>query len=434
MRNVKRMLVAMILAVGCVLPLAAPECWASSQVIGIRYWTAPDHTRIVIDLSGPSTYTHRVLTKPHRIVVEIPKTVFANKARRIEVNNGLIDRIRTNALRSGTAQIVVDLPEKPSYKTFALDKYPAKHKPDRIVIDVLRTVSEAEREAVKKQVSELKKRNKAIVVIDPGHGGEDPGAVARGRIYEKDLVLKVCEEIARLLKNDPGIEVFLTRNGDYSVSLRRRQRIARDMKADLFMSVHVNAAPAKNVRGAEVYFLSMKGASDAAARALAEAENAADLVGGASPESRSDIEAILCDLGREGVLRKSSHLALMVHEDLSRSNLTRMRRVKQARFQVLRTIEMPAVLVELGFLSNSSDKKNLTSASHQKKLAEALVRSIRRYFERFPAGDPVVHVVERGESLWRIAEAHGTTVKRLRELNDLRNADRILIGQKIRVQ
>lgn len=410
----------------------APEAGlAVTEVRGLRYWTAPDHTRIVIDLSGAARYTHRTLTGPHRIVVEVPRTVFANKARRIEVQDGLVDRIRTNALRSGTAQVVVDLPEKPTYKIFSLEKY--RGKPDRVVIDVIRTVSEADRAAVRRRVTELKRKNTAIVVLDPGHGGEDPGAVGPGKMYEKDITLKVCKEMARQLEKVPGVEVFLTREGDYFVSLRKRQEIARQLEADLFMSVHVNAAPVQKARGAEVYFLSMSGASDAAAKALAEMENAADLVGGVSSESRGDIGAILCDLGREDALRKSSRLSELVYEDFLESKLTRMRKVKQAGFAVLRTIDMPAVLVELGFLSNSADRKDLSKASHQRKLADALVGAIRRYLEVFPPGEPVIHVVARGESLWRIARAHGTSVQRLKELNRM-DSDRILIGQRLRIQ
>ncbi len=430
--SVKRSLPAVLMVLGSVIPWVSGNAAASTEIVGIRYWTAPDHTRIVIDLSAPSDYTHRTLTGPHRIVIEIPRTVFANSARRIEIGDGFIDRIRTNALRSGTAQIVVDLPEDPVYKTFVLKKM--KGKKDRIVLDVIRRVSEAEKAAVRDRVTELKKKNKAIVVIDPGHGGEDPGAVGPGRVYEKDIVLEVCREMAKRLEANRDIEVFLTRKGDYSVALADRQRIARELDADLFMSVHANAAPAGKARGAEVFFLSMKGASDAAAKALEQAENEADLVGGMSAEARADIEAILFDLNREDALRKSSELAEMVHDRLSRSNLTHIRKVKQARFAVLKTIQMPAVLVELGFLSNAGDRKRLLSASHRVALAAALVRSIEEYFEHFPPGRASIHVVARGENLWRIARAYGVSVQTLKDLNDLRDSDRILVGQRLRVQ
>jgi len=430
--TVKRTLMMILMVLGSAIPSAAGRPAAAIEVVGIRYWTAPDHTRIVIDLSRPSTYTFRTLTGPHRIVIEVPGTVFANKARRIEIGDGFIDRIRTNALRSGTAQVVVDLPEEPIYKTFALKK--VKGKKDRIVIDVLRKVSEADEAAARKRVTDLKRKNKAIVVIDPGHGGEDPGAVASGKIYEKDIVLKVCREMAKRLEKDPRFEIFLTRKGDYSVSLARRQRIARDMEADMFISVHANAAPTSKAHGAEVFFLSMKGASDAAAKALAESENEAHLVGGGSGDARGDIDAILFDLNREDALRKSSALAELIHDELQRSNLTRIRKVKQARFAVLKTIEMPAVLVELGFLSNATDRRNLCKSSHRRSLAAALAGAIERYFDRFPPGGSMMHVVARGENLWRIARAHGVTVQDLKRLNDLGDSDRILAGQKLRVQ
>jgi len=412
--------------------LAPSGAAAGTSVIGLRYWTAPDHTRIVIDLASPATYTHRTMTGPHRIVVEIPGSRLADQARRVEVGDGLVDRIRTNALRSGTAQVVVDLPEGPSYKIFSLKRY--RNKPDRIVIDVMRPVAESERAAALRRVAELKERNTAIVVIDPGHGGEDPGAVAPGRVYEKDITLKVCSELARLLEKHPGVEVFLTRTGDYFVSLQKRQDIAREMRADLFLSVHTNAAPVRDARGAEVFFLSMSGASDAAARALAEAENAADRVGGVSTESQGDIGAILCDLSREDALKRSSRLSEIVYDELRESGLTRMRKVKQAGFAVLKTIQMPAVLVELGFLSSPTDRKNLCRSAYQRDLAKALARSVRRYLELYPPGEGVVHVVARGENLWRIARTHGTTVQDLKRLNHLDNADRIVVGQRLRVR
>jgi N-acetylmuramoyl-L-alanine amidase len=406
---------------------------AATDLEGVRYWTAPDHTRIVLDLSRASSYEHSTRTGPPRIVIEIPGARLSKAVGDVEVSDGLVDRIRTLELPSGAVQVVLDLTGDPAYKTFVLEKIPGQ-KQNRIVVDVLRPASREEKAALERRVSEIKKQRKAIVVIDPGHGGEDPGAVAPSGVLEKDLVLQVAKEVQAILKDDPGVELFLSRKSDYSVSLARRQEIAREVDADLFVSVHANSARVRSAHGAEVFFLSMKGASDAAALEMAEMENAADLVEGGSAGTRGDIEAILCDLNREAALRRSSRLAEMVHEELGRAGLTEMRRVKQAGFQVLRTIQMPAVLVELGFLSNAEDRRDLCKASHRKKLAEALAHAIREYVEHFPPGEAVVHVVGRGESLWNIARQHGITVSQLRDLNHLGESDRILIGQRLLVR
>lgn len=374
--SVASVMTPLLLAVALAASIAAAK-----SVQRIRFWTAPDHTRVVIDLSYRAQFRFRTLTSPHRIAVDIPGTAFAaDVTAPIPVEDGLIRRIRINKLRSGTAQVVLDLHQESEFEIFPLSAM--KGYPERIVIDVTRPVSKREVEERERRIEDLKQARTRIVVIDPGHGGNDPGAVGWRGVKEKDLCLEIARKAAARINSVPGFKAFLTRKGDYFVSLGRRVRIAREYKADLFVSIHANDARNKSARGTEVFFLSLSGATDEAARKLAEKENAADMVAGVAPDS-DDLTHIIFDMVQKESMVRSSYLAEAMHDNLLRHKKLKSRGVKQAGFAVLKNAGIPSVLVEVGFLSHASEAKLLKSSEFQGNVAVFLKDAVIDYFKAY---------------------------------------------------
>lgn len=346
-----------------------------------------------------------------------------------EVGDGLVDRIRLNRLESG-AQVVIDLPAPAAYNVFPLRPY--REKPDRIVVDVFREQpgSLAPTDAV---TPESRTR---VVIIDPGHGGEDPGTLGNGKVKEKAIVLDIGMKLAEILESRPGYDVHTTRTGDYFVRLAKRKKMAHEEKGDVFISIHANSAPNSRASGSEVFYVSPRGASDQAARELADRENAADLVGGVSPDANGDVLSILVDLKMSDNVDKSKDLASLVSQRLRASGVSACA-VKQAGFVVLKSLAMPSILVEVGFLTNSGDVKKLSSEAHRRAYAEAVAEAVDAYFERYspvaavPSG---LHRVAPGETLWSIARRYGIEVAELRELNGLAEDATIHVDQILTVR
>ena len=375
-----RVMLALTIAGAIAATIAATIAGAGS-VQRIRYWTAPDHTRVVIDLSSRAQFRFRALAEPDRIAVELPSTAFGSSVTApIEVEDGLVKTIRINALRSGTAQVVLDLVKECKFKVFPLAAM--KDEPERVVIDVMRPVSDQEVEERERKIEDLKQARTRIVVIDPGHGGNDPGAIGWRGTREKDVCLEIAKRMADQVNDTPGFKAFLTRTGDYFVSLGRRARMARELRADLFVSIHANDARNKSASGTEVFFLSLSGATDEAARELAEKENAADMVAGVAPDS-DDLTHIIFDMVQKESMVRSSYLAEAVHDNLIKCGGLKSRGVKQAGFAVLKNAGIPSVLVEVGFLSHSKEAKLLKSPAFQRDAAAMLKDAVVQYFSAY---------------------------------------------------
>jgi N-acetylmuramoyl-L-alanine amidase len=251
--------------------------------------------------------------------------------------------------------------------------------PDRIVVDVPAPPNpEAEKQLTQK-VSELKQKRNLIVAIDAGHGGEDPGAIGYRRLQEADITLAIAKKLKAQLDIMPGVSGFLVRSGDYFVPLRKRIDIARRYQADLFVSIHCNASRDRDATGTEIYFLSLTGATDEAARGLAEKENAADLIGGVSPEAGDDLLSILVDLRQNDTIRRSSDLAESMIDAVGGDSRLTTRGIKQAGFVVLKAPEIPSVLVETAFITNAREAAILKDGQFQTKFAEMLAAGIDQY-------------------------------------------------------
>jgi N-acetylmuramoyl-L-alanine amidase len=408
-----------------------------NQVRSIRYWTAPDHTRIVLDMSSESSYRVSTRTNPYRVVIDIPSGTFVSKIGGVEVKDGVVDRIRINKLRSG-AQIVLDLPSATPYKHFALA--PNKTRPHRIVIDVERVFTRSEITRRRDEADRIARSGDYIVIVDPGHGGSQPGRVSRGGIKEKTIALRLSKLLAREISAREGYKAVLTRKGDYDVDLGRRISIARSHGGHCFISVHHNGHSNTKARGTEVYFLSLEGSSDENAEAVAERENMLIEMGNEGEEITEDLKSILFDLNRTNSMNESSLFAGEIARSLRKDGSFKFRGIKQANFVVLRSIAMPSVLVEIGFLSNRKDAALLKDGAVLERIAERLADGTIRYLERYPPDrggeerpQAIVHVVSYGETLWAIARKYGVSVNDLRAENGLGGSSTIRPGQKLRI-
>ncbi|MFH1690038.1 MAG: N-acetylmuramoyl-L-alanine amidase [Candidatus Eisenbacteria bacterium] len=418
-------------AVSAAVVLATPlVALAGAEVSAVRYWTAPDHTRVVVDLTTEASYSTRVLTDPDRVVVLIVGGSIGDAQVATPVGDGLVDCVRLNQLSAGT-QVVVDLTAASAHTVFPLMPY--MHKPNRVVIDVFHRDRPSAAPVERPESAEDGRPR--VVIIDPGHGGEDPGTLGNGKLKEKDVVLDIGKKLAALLRSRGGYDVHLTRDGDYFVRLAKRKEIANVKHGDVFISIHANSAPSKRADGTEIFYVSPRGASDQAARELADRENAADLVGGVSPDADADVLSILVDLKMSDSVQKSNDLAGLVGDELGKARVSECV-AKQAGFLVLKSLAMPSILVEVGFLTNSSDVDKLKRPAYRQSYAECLAAAVDRYFDRYA---PVVaqhggrHKVAPGETLWSIARRYDISVDDLRAYNGLDMTATIQVDQVLTV-
>ena len=348
-----------------------------AELARIRYWTAPDHTRLVFDLTGPPAGDPRYrFADSLTFEVYLPFTRKSAAVTTEFVGDSLVADIFPAVSDSGCS-IRIRLQRSTTPLGFFLPAVDGN--PDRLVIDVPAPVNPEAEQAITRRVTELKQSKKLIIAIDAGHGGEDPGAIGHRRLQEADITLAIAKKLKAQLDIMPGVSAVLTRSGDYFIPLRNRVDLARRYQADLLISIHCNASRDRDATGTEIYFLSLTGATDEAARSVAEKENAADLVGGISPDTGDDLLSILFDLRQNDTIRRSSELAEVLIDAVSADSRLVTRGVKQAGFVVLKAPEIPSVLVETAFVTNPREAAILRDAQFQAKFAELLANGIETY-------------------------------------------------------
>jgi N-acetylmuramoyl-L-alanine amidase len=350
-----------------------------TELVRIRFWTAPDHTRLVFDLSGPPPVEPRFrLTGPTTYEISIPRAGKSLAVTSEFVGDSLVADIFPALSDSGVV-VRVGLKQATTPLSFVLAA--SDGVPDRIVIDIPSPPNPQAEMKLQEQVSEIKKSKRLIVAIDPGHGGDDTGALGYRRLAEADIVLAIAKKLKAELEDIPGVSAFLTRSGDYFVPLRKRVELARQLQADVMISIHCNASRNHEATGTEVYFLSITGATDEASRSLAESENAADLIGGVPRETGNDLLGILFDLRQNDTVRRSSELAENLVDALRDEDRLSTRGVKQAGFVVLKAPDIPAVLVETAFITNAREAAMLKDSQFQNKMAERLSDGVQAYMK-----------------------------------------------------
>jgi N-acetylmuramoyl-L-alanine amidase len=416
------------------VPLQAQQV----AVNGLRMWTAPDHTRLVFDTSNDVEHSVFTLMEPMRLVIDLKSASPRFTTPELNPKDPLISAIRTGARNQGKdVRVVLDLKIPVRPKSFVLKPNPQYG--HRLVVDLYDAVQAGLTQVVKKTIEQARSRD-VVVAIDAGHGGEDPGARGPKGVYEKDVVLAIARKLAKLVEQEPGMRPALIRDGDYYVPLRARMDKAHDARADLFVSIHADAFRDRRVRGSSVFTLSERGASSEAARWLADSENASDLIGGVTLDDKGDVlRSVLLDLSQTATLEASNNLAQEMLNELHSTGKVHKRDVQSAGFVVLKSPDIPSVLVETAFISNPQEEKKLSHPVHQQRLAEALMNGIRDYFDRYPPPGTLLaenqaqeHVISRGDTLSTIAKRYRVSLNSLMEANGL-SGDRIRPGQVLRI-
>jgi N-acetylmuramoyl-L-alanine amidase len=411
----------------------------AAEVHDVRLWRAPDHTRVVLDMTGAAEHRLIVLDNPRRIVLDVVDTRLRASFSKLSLDGTPIRGIRSAVREGDDLRVVFDMAGAVNPRSFALKANDQAG--DRLVLD-LYDRSAASAGGATRTVNESARRD-IVVAIDAGHGGEDPGAIGPGRLREKDVVLSIARELETLLKRDKGFAPTLIRSGDYYVSLTGRRDLARQRQADLFVSIHADAFKRTEAYGASVYALSTRGATSTAARYLAQRENAADLVGGVRLADKDDVLAgVLADLSMTSTLDTSLKLGDRVLRKMDRIAPLHKKQVEQAGFVVLKSPDIPSILVETGFISNPGESKKLASSSYQKKIARAIHGGIVEWFLDHPPSGTLVawqkqqggrqYTIAHGDTLSGIAQRFNVTVASLRDFNNLRDS-RIMVGQTLRI-
>ena len=358
------------------------------EVRAVRLWAGPDSTRVVLDLSGSTQHSLSVLKNPDRVVLDVAGASLSPRAGAPPAT-GAIKQVRMARRPSGELRVVFDLSHPIHAKSFLAE--PNKQYGYRLVID-LAGAGSAET-PVKVEHARPDARD-LIIAVDAGHGGEDPGAIGKNGTREKDVVLAIARALAQRVNAEPGMRAVLTRDGDYFVPLRDRMRRARAQQADLFVSIHADSIRDRTVDGSSVYILSQRGATDEASRWLAERENASDLIGGVSLDDKGDVLAsVLLDLSQTASLSASQVAAEHVLHQLNQVGEIRKPQVQQARFMVLKSPDIPSMLVETAYISNPQEEMRLRGAAQQAKLATAIHQGVRAYFyDDPPAGTRIAEL------------------------------------------
>ncbi|WP_084332620.1 N-acetylmuramoyl-L-alanine amidase [Marinobacterium jannaschii] len=418
----------------------------AAEVRNVRMWLAPDNTRLVFDLSGPVKHKIFTLSNPDRIVLDLKSSRLNTSLSKVNLGKSAIRGLRS-AAKGKDLRIVLDMKRRVRPKSF--DLKPNDQYGHRLVLDLFNGGSGSA--AVKKAITPkaANGRRDIVIAIDAGHGGEDPGALGPGRVKEKVVVLAIAKELKRLLDAEPGYKGRLTRSGDYYISLRGRTKAARQSNADLFVSIHADAFKDKRAKGASVWVLSPRGATSEVGRWLARKENSTDLIGGVgsvSLEDKDDVLAgVLLDMSMTASRADSRVVAKHIHKNISRFAKMHKPFVEQAGFVVLKSPDIPSILVETGFISNPDEARKLKSRSYQRKMAKAIFAGIKAHFKTRPPQATVIantgpsagetksrYKVVRGDSLGGIAARHGMSIAALRKLNNLKT-DVIRIGQVLNV-
>lgn len=369
------------------LPLGA----YATQIRNARLWRSDDKLRLVFDLSGPVQYKTFSLTSPDRLIIDLSGAGLSGDFSQLALKNSGITSIRSGHFGKSDTRIVLDLVAPMQLNSFVLP--PQDGQGHRLVLD-LTNATRSPRQIAAEPVPLVAPVDKAhpkrdiIVVVDPGHGGKDPGAVGSKGQREKDVVLSIAQLLAKRLKREKGFAVKLVRNDDFFVPLRKRVDIARKHKADMFISVHADAAPRLTASGASVYALSQGGATSATARFMAQRENGADLLGATTLLNLKDkdpmLAGVILDMSMNATIASSLQLGSAVLGSLQSITSLHQKRVEQAGFAVLKSPDVPSILVETGFISNARDAQRLVTARHQQAVADRLFEGLKQYFQKNP--------------------------------------------------
>ncbi len=379
--------------------LVSPLGQAATSILAVRVWPARDYTRVTLEYQQPIAFTHQIVKNPERLVVDLEgvefNSVLQNLPNKISETDPYIRLIRAGRNKPGVVRLVIELKTEIQPQVFMLK--PVGEYGHRMVLDLYPTVADdpllallekldaLPDKAPRKETGQPEIVRMVTIVLDPGHGGEDPGAIGRGGSHEKNVTLQVARRLKAKIDAEPNMRSMLTRDGDFFIPLHQRVQKARRVQADLFVSVHADAFIKPTARGSSVFVLSENGASSSAARWLAQRENAADLIGGVNLDVKDPhLARTLLDLSQTATLNDSLKLGRAVLGELGGVNTLHKPHVEQAGFAVLKAPDIPSILIETAFISNPDEERRLNDEDYQEKMAEAILKGIKGYFAKNP--------------------------------------------------
>ena len=400
----------------------AQIAWGA-KLLAVRMWPAEDYTRVTLESDERLKVSHQLLTKPNRLVVDVEGIELTNTLKelvaKVKSNDPYVSQVRVGQFQPKVVRLVFDLKESVQPQLFTLD--PVGTYQNRLVFDLYPTVAndplmelvknsakksaalEAEDpiaafankdKEIEKQIPNQKaptlsdkpqSRRLLTIAIDPGHGGEDPGAIGKKGSREKDIVLSISRKLKAKIEQEPDMRSYLTRDGDYFVPLHTRVNKARRVKADLFVSVHADAFVRPNAKGASVFALSQQGASSTAARWLANKENSADMIGGLNIKTQDhQVAQLLLDMSTSAQIKDSLKLGDAVLKQIGSFAKLHKPHVEQAGFAVLKAPDVPSILIETAFISNPEEEARLNDQDYQEQIAASILKGIKNYFAKNP--------------------------------------------------
>lgn len=376
---------------------------AAAQVIAVRVWPSSAYTRVTLESNRTLKYKQFMLTNPDRLVVDIEdiqlNSVLKTVSQQFQTDDPLIKEGRIGQFDPKTVRLVLELKQSANPKVFTLDPvaefkhrlvldlYPAAGRYDNAEDPLLALLEDYNQGSLESKLPpEAPLAGKAgrdrplVIMLDPGHGGEDPGAIGKNRTREKDIVLQIARRLRSLIEREPNMKVYMTRNEDVFIPLRVRVAKARKQRADLFVSIHADAFTNRAARGSSVFALSKKGATSTAARFLAETQNESDLIGGVSMSGDRYLDHTLFDLVQTATISDSLKFGGEILKRLGRVNKLHKNKVDQAGFAVLKAPDIPSILVETAFISNLEEERKLRTSHFQQQIAESILAGIKAYF------------------------------------------------------
>lgn len=448
-----------IITAFCLMLLSSIGLASDAQVKSVRLWASPDSTRLVFDMTTPAAYKVITLDNPDRLVVDLESARLAAPLGTVDYNNTLLQSIRSAPRNGKDLRVVLDLKNQVRPEIFMLN--PTGDYGYRLVIDLYdaNTALKTANAVISAPPSPVpppsitindktpdtkapddKRYRDIVIAIDAGHGGEDTGARGPSGTNEKDVTLAIARKLEDLVRKEKGMRPVLIRDGDYYIGLRQRTQKAREHKADIFVAIHADAFTNPNARGSSVFILSERGASSEAARWLAAKENASDLIGGVELGGKDKMLAsVLLDLSQTASVEASHDVASKVLEGLKEIGDLHKPHVERAGFMVLKSPDMPSLLVETAFISNPAEERKLQDEEHQQNLARAILSGIRTYFTRSPPPGTKLaalaarrHIISEGETLASIAGQYGVSVDKLRLTNKLSD-EQVKAGAVLRI-
>lgn len=431
-----------LILISFLLIVFSTASFAKNTIEGLRIWPSPNTTRLVFDLANTPEYSYFTLKNPQRLVIDIENTPKNFNFKKVTNDSRLVKKVRYSTAKNPRAvRVVIELSKKLEKNIFALP--PTAPYGDRLVIDLNDPVTAAQKIVLD---SKFTTDRDIVIVIDAGHGGEDPGSIGPSGSYEKNVTLGIAKRLESLINKEKGMKAVMTRTGDYYISPNKRPQLARKHKADMFVSIHADAFTTPQPRGASVWVLSMKRANTELGRWLERTERHSELLGGAAE--------IIQDTANERYLAQtfldmSMDHSLTTSYDVSRDMIKQLGKVTRlhkktpqgASFAVLTSPDIPSILVEMGFISNPQEEKNLNWSKYRQKMAQSVFDGLKQHFKGSPPDGSLwakrkqenrTHRVRSGESLSLLAQRYNVQISTLKKANNL-NTDMVRIGQVLTI-